>query len=453
MKKLIILLVVIAAGVGGVFYFRRQAAADSVSYLYVAVTRGDVESTVSATGNLSAVDSVQVGTQVSGIIDVLNADFNDHVHKGELIARLDTTVLRLAYDRAVASEDQGKADLVQKGYALEQVKRLLATGAETESDYETALANDVMSKATLASDSVALREARQNLDYAYIYSPINGIVIKRAVDVGQTVASSFSAPELFLIAGDLSQMQIVASVDESDIGQIHDGQTVAFTVEAYPDRTFSGVVRQVRMQSTTVDNVVDYPVVVDVENKDGALRPGMTATVNFEVAKSANVLKVPDAALRFQPTAAMVAQIRAQRAASGADTSRGGAKGDSASRSGRGGFGRRGGAAGGRGGFGAAGGGRGGRGGATANGGRPVGDVATLWYMKDGKLAATRVHTGLSDGQETEISGPNVVEGMQIIAAVTSGASSAATKAPTNPFQSNNQNGRGRGGPGGGRGF
>ncbi|HEY5219638.1 MAG TPA: efflux RND transporter periplasmic adaptor subunit, partial [Gemmatimonadaceae bacterium] len=217
MKKLIILLVVIAAGVGGVFYFRRQAAADSVSYLYVAVTRGDVESTVSATGNLSAVDSVQVGTQVSGIIDVLNADFNDHVHKGELIARLDTTVLRLAYDRAVASEDQGKADLVQKGYALEQVKRLLATGAETESDYETALANDVMSKATLASDSVALREARQNLDYAYIYSPINGIVIKRAVDVGQTVASSFSAPELFLIAGDLSQMQIVASVDESDI--------------------------------------------------------------------------------------------------------------------------------------------------------------------------------------------------------------------------------------------
>ena len=158
MKKIIVSLIVIAVVIGGVFYFRSRAAAASVSYLYVPVTRGDIESTVSATGNMYATDSVQVGTQVSGIIDQLNATFNSRVHKGELIARLDTTVLRLAVDRAIAAEDQGSADLKQKGYALDQIKRLLATGAETESDYETALANFAMSKATLASDSVALRQ-------------------------------------------------------------------------------------------------------------------------------------------------------------------------------------------------------------------------------------------------------------------------------------------------------
>ncbi|MGA9837434.1 MAG: efflux RND transporter periplasmic adaptor subunit, partial [Gemmatimonadaceae bacterium] len=331
MKKIIVSLIVIAVVIGGVFYFRSRAAAASVSYLYVPVTRGDIESTVSATGNMYATDSVQVGTQVSGIIDQLNATFNSRVHKGELIARLDTTVLRLAVDRAIAAEDQGSADLKQKGYALDQIKRLLATGAETESDYETALANFAMSKATLASDSVALRQARQNLNYAYIYSPIDGIVIKRTVDLGQTVAASFSAPELFLIAADLKDLQILAMVDEADIGQIHVGQPVDFTVEAYPDRTYHGTVGEVRLQSTVVDNVVDYPVLVRVANTDGTLFPGMTATINFQVSKATNVLKVANGALRFQPTAAMIAQFRAENAtAGGADSLRaGGRRGDS----------------------------------------------------------------------------------------------------------------------------
>ncbi|HEU4990061.1 MAG TPA: efflux RND transporter periplasmic adaptor subunit [Gemmatimonadaceae bacterium] len=425
MKRILIAVIVIAAVGAGTFYFKRQASADPTTYLYVPVTRGDIESTVSATGNLSAVDSVQVGTQVSGRIDALFADFNAHVHKGELLARIDTTLLRLSLDRAVANEAQGRADLKQKQFALDQTKRLLATNAATQTDYETAMAGYAMSQANLKSDSVALAEARQNMAYAYVYSPIDGIVIKRSVDVGQTVAASFSAPELYLIAGDLTHMQIVASVDESDIGEIHDGQDVDFTVEAYPNRVYHGKVRQVRLQSTTVDNVVNYPVVVSVDNPDGTLLPGMTATVNFRVADAKNVLKVPTGALRFQPTAAMIAELRAEfagRGDSGRARNGNGAGGSAAARGTRGGFG---------GGFG---GGRGGRGGQ-----RPP-DVGMLWYQKDGKLAVARVHTGLSDGQYTEVSGPDLKEGMQIIAAVTGG--SMASGSPQNPF-SGPQRGRG----------
>jgi len=433
MKRAIIVLVVIAAVVGGTVYFRRQASANPMTYLFVPVTRGNIESTVSATGNLSAVDSVQVGTQVSGRIDALYADFNDHVHAGELLARLDTTVLRLSVDRAEASATQGEADLRQKQFALQQTERLIASKSATQTDYETAAAAFAMSQATLKSDSVALKEAKQNLAYAFVYSPIDGIVIKRSVDVGQTVAASFSAPELFLIAGDLKHMQIVASVDESDIGQIHDGQDVQFTVEAYPDRTFHGTVKQVRLQSTTQDNVVNYPVVVAVNNPDGVLLPGMTATANFQIAQAQAVLRVPTGALRFQPTQEMVAELR-QEFPSRGDTA-GGMAGAGRSASARGG--RSGGDTGGRGGFG---GGRGGRGG--ARGGQRPTDMAMLWYVNAaGKLAVARVHTGLTDGQFTEVSGPDLKDGMQIIAAVTGGSLSSG--APANPFSGAQGGGRG----------
>ncbi|HUX32573.1 MAG TPA: efflux RND transporter periplasmic adaptor subunit [Gemmatimonadaceae bacterium] len=437
MKRAIIVLVVVAAVVGGTVYFRRQASANPTTYLFVPVTRGNIESTVSATGNLSAVDSVQVGTQVSGRIDALYADFNDHVHAGELLARLDTTVLRLSVDRAEASATQGEADLRQKRFALQQTERLIASKSATQTDYETAAAAYAMSQATLKSDSVALKEAKQNLAYAFVYSPIDGIVIKRSVDVGQTVASSFSAPELFLIAGDLKHMQIVASVDESDIGQIHDGQDVQFTVEAYPDRTFHGTVKQVRLQSTTQDNVVNYPVVVAVNNPDGVLLPGMTATANFQIAQAPGVLRVPTGALRFQPTQEMVAEWRQEFPSRG--DSAGGMAGAGAGRSASARGGRSGGDSGGRGGFG--GGARGGRGG--ARGGQRPPDMAMLWYVNAaGKLSVARVHTGLTDGQYTEVSGPDVKEGMQIIAAVTGG--SVSSGGPQNPFSG--AQGRGRGG-------
>lgn len=444
MKRIVIALVVVVVAVGATFYFRRQAAADPTTYLFVPVTRGDIQSTVAATGNLSAVDSVQVGTQVSGRIDALYADFNDHVHKGELIARIDTTLLRLSLDRAKASEAQGEADLKQKEFALEQTKRLLATSAATQTDYESAQAAYAMSKANLKSDSVALSEAQQNMAYASIYSPINGIVIKRSVDVGQTVAASFSAPELFLIAGDLKDMQILASVDESDIGQIHDGQDVTFTVEAYPNRVFHGTVKQVRLQSTTSDNVVMYPVVVGVKNPDGVLLPGMTATANFQVAQANNVLRVPTGALRFQPTQEMLAQFRTEHgdtngARNGRDsTRRGGRAGDTGMAARFGGSG----------GFRGAQGGRGGRGGRGGMGGQRSSNMGTLWYLNSaGQLEMARVRTGLTDGQYTEVTSPALKDGMQVIAAVTGG--SVASSSPQNPFQ-NQQNGRrGRGFRGG----
>ena len=431
MKRIIIALVVVGAVGAGVFYFKRQAAADPTTYLYVPVTRGDVESTVSATGNLSAVDSVQVGTQVSGRIEALYADFNDHVHKGEVIARLDTTVLRLSVDRAEAAAAQGVADLRQKSFALEQTKRLLETKAATQTDYESAVAAYAVAQANIKSDSVQLKEAVQNLNYATIYAPIDGIVIKRSVDEGQTVAASFSAPELFLIAGDLKHLQIVASVDESDIGEIHNGQDVTFTVEAYPDRVYHGTVKQVRLQSTTSDNVVNYPVVVAVDNPDGTLLPGMTATANFQIAQAKNVLKVPTGALRFQPTQEMLAQMRAEFAGREDSAGRGARAGETARAGGPGGAARRGGNGAGRGG----------------PGGQRPSDVGMLWYTgKDGKLAVARVHTGLTDGQYTEVSGPDLQDGMKIIAAVTGGTTASAS--PQNPFSG--QQGRGGRGPRGG---
>ncbi|MGH7656509.1 MAG: efflux RND transporter periplasmic adaptor subunit [Gemmatimonadaceae bacterium] len=419
-RAIIVFVVVVAAVAAGTIYFRREASAATTTYLFVPVTRGTLQSTVSATGTLAAVDSVQVGTQVSGIIDALFADYNDRVHKGELIARLDTTVLKLDVEKASASEEQGRADLRQKQFALQQIKKLLATTAETQTDYETALANASIAAASLKTDSVALAQAKQSLAYAYIYSPIDGIVINRLVQVGQTVAASFSAPELFLIAGDLQDMQIVASVDESDIGQIKKGQDVTFTVEAYPDRIFHGITHQVRLGSSVQDNVVDYPVAVRVKNPDGALLPGMTATLNFQVATDSNVLRVPEAALRFEPTQAMLAEFRAEHPEPLDSTRAGnGGRGDT---SGRARNGR-----------------NGGRGGGNAI---RQNDFGVLWYRdNDSKLEEARVRTGLSDGQYIAVSGPDLHEGMRIIAAVTGGPSASSTV--QNPFGGGQQQGRG----------
>lgn len=228
------------------------------------------------------------------------------------------------------------------------------------------------------------------------------------MDVGQTVAASFSAPQLFLIANDLSQMQILASVDESDIGLIREGQEARFTVQAYDDRTFTGKVRQVRLQSQMQENVVNYTVVVDVGNRDGLLLPGMTATVDFIIEQASDVLKVPNAALRFRPTEAMMAAFRermAQRRANAPDSVRS----RFAGRRPGGGF--------------------------SGAGGRRPSNVAMLWYLDDeGNVTAARVRTGITDGQMTEVRGRNLEPGMQVIAGVTRTGPSAGT---TNPFQNN----------------
>ncbi len=312
-KKLWIpVLAVILLAAGGWFLLGRGGGSDE-AYRFTPVERGDVESVISSTGTLEAVETVEVGTQVSGIISHIYADFNDHVTKGQVIARLDTTLLAIAVRDAEASVERARAQLDQAQRDYVRTTALRADSLVSVNDVNTATLNLDVAKAAMNTADIGVERARRNLAYATIYAPISGTVIARDVDVGQTVAASLSAPRLFLIANDLSKMQILASVDESDIGRIRDGQTARFTVQAYPDRTFTGLVRQVRLQSATVENVVTYTVVVDVDNPDRILLPGMTATVDFVTAREDSVFTVANAALRFRPTEKMAAELAARR--------------------------------------------------------------------------------------------------------------------------------------------
>ena len=463
MKRRILLsiaFVVVAGGVTAGFLLRGHSGY-TASYRFVAVDRGDIAATVNSTGTLSADTTVTVGAQVSGQITELHVDFNSHVKKGELIARLDPRPAELEVNTAEAQVQQDIADSTLKAFTLTQATPLHTNGMMTDNDYVAAQAAFEQSKANLKAARVQLARAQQDLAYTYIYAPMDGVVQERDVQVGQTVASSFAAPQLFIIASDLKRMQILVQVDEADVGQIKTGQDVAFTVEAYPNRTYHGSVAQVRLQYATVQNVVDYTVVVAVNNQDMTLLPGMTATVNFQTAKAANVLRIQNAALRFRPSEMMLAAAdlpQRRSGAAGADSS--GARrqftaADSArfrqmmaqrraQGGGSGGFG--GGAGGGAGGFGGGAGGSGGSGGAGGAGAfgmaaAGANNVAVLWTVDaNGKPSPVRVHTGLTDGQMTEISGPNLKEGMKIIAAVTNEKSGAAN----NPFQAQQQ----QGGPG-----
>ncbi|HNX97602.1 MAG TPA: efflux RND transporter periplasmic adaptor subunit, partial [Candidatus Aminicenantes bacterium] len=246
------------------------------AYQFVKVERGDVEALVSSTGTLNAVTTVQVGTQVSGRIAKIFTDFNQRVKQGQVIAQLDTSTLLMAVDSAQSNYAKAMAQLQQAVTDLHRTELLFQEKIRTKNDLEQAQINHTTAKANLQAAKSELERSRINLSYATIYAPIDGVVISRDIDVGQTVAASFTAPTLFQIANDLSKMQILASVDESDIGQIKEGQGARFTVQAYPERNFPGRVSQIRMQPTTTQNVVNYTVVVEVDNP-GMLLPGMTA--------------------------------------------------------------------------------------------------------------------------------------------------------------------------------
>jgi HlyD family secretion protein len=440
-RLLISIGLVAAAGAVTAGFLLRSHATYSATYRTVLVDRGDIESTVSSTGTLGAVTTVQVGAQVSGQIAELHADFNSHVHKGQLVARLDPALALLAVRQAQASVQQAVSDSTAKAFTLTQGKQLHDAAMMTDNDFVAAQAGFAQSRANLLVARVNLEKAQQDLRYTYVYAPIDGIVVQRNVDVGQTVASSFSAPQLFLIASDLKKMQILVQVDEADIGQIANGQQVRFTVQSYPNRTFVGTVQQVRLQSAVVQNVVDYSVVVMVDNLDGKLLPGMTATVNFQTAKASNVFRVPNAALRFRATTAMLAAAQATSApvaGAGRDSTQGapGTGRDSAQGArgaGRDSTQRRQGT---------------GQGGQSTTVARPSGGagrsgVSVLWYLDaKGQPASMRVRTGLSDGQLTEITGRDLKEGMKVIAAVTN---EKAGTAASSPFQQQQQQG---GGPG-----
>lgn len=265
------------------------------------VGRGTVTMTVTATGTLSAVTTVQVGSQVSGVIARLYADFNSRVEKGQLLAELDPTPFE-------AQVEQRRADLTRSQVQTEDAKikydrqrRLVESGLTAQADVDAAEAQYKSARAQVAQSQAALSQALTNLRYTKIISPIEGVVVDRQYDVGQTVAASFQAPTLFQIAQDLTKMQVQADVDQSDIGRVKVGQVARFNVDAYPDEEFRGRISQIRYNALVNQNVVTYPVILEVANPEGRLRPKMTANVTIDVASVPNVLRIPNAALRFKP--------------------------------------------------------------------------------------------------------------------------------------------------------
>jgi HlyD family secretion protein len=372
--------VIILAGTG--WFYKRADGKEAPAYRTATIQRGSVKSTVSATGTVSAVQTIQVGTQVSGQIAAIYVDYNDHVKKGQLLARIDPPLQNQAVDEAQAQLERAQATVEQAESDYKRSKQLFDARVVTASEFSSVQSNFSVQKANLKSALIALERARQNLAYTRIYAPIDGVIVERNVDVGQTVAANFSAPQLFLIARDLSDMQILASVDESDISAIRTGQPVEFTVQAYPNQTFAGTVQKVRLQFKMQDNVVNYTAVVGVKNTTGNLLPGMTATVQFLTGVAQNVLLVPNAALRIRPTPAMLAQVRTddQRAS-----------------------------------------------------------MAILWTLDDkGALEPVRAHTGLSDGRNTAVEGAKLAEGTRVVIGVLDAGGTTSSDEPRsrNPFQS-----------------
>lgn len=306
MKKTIIISAIIIVLAVAAYFIFFTGNANAYTFRYDKVSKGDLTVYVTATGTLNAVTTVDVGTQVSGIVSKLYADFNSVVKAGDIIAQIDPTFLDQAVNDAQASLDRATAQANESQRTFERTKALYDKKLESQANYDVAVANSEVDKASLKSAQAQLDKAKINLQYATIYAPINGVVINRQVNVGQTVAASFSSPTLFTIANDLSKMQVEATVDESDIGSVSVGQQATFTVDAYPNDNFTGIVSQIRLAPQVVSNVVNYTVIISVENDNLKLMPGMTANVKILVGEKKSVMEVSNLALRFQPPADLI---------------------------------------------------------------------------------------------------------------------------------------------------
>ncbi len=412
----IVALALVAGGVAFLMVNKPWAKGSTpITYNTVTVGKGSIAAQVTANGTLSARGTVQVGAQVSGRVVELHADFNDKVTKGQVIAKLDAQVLKSQIDQASASLALAAANInkaqVTVADADRQLKRQrtlqeqqLVAGATVESAevaYDTARAALLAAKASYAQASANLSQAKLNLSYATIYSPVDGVVLSRAVDVGQTVAASLSAPVLFTIAEDLARMQIDTAVAEADVGRLVEGMKAQFTVDAFPGKTFEGVVRQVRNAPTTTSGVVTYDAVIDVENPEKSLRPGMTANVTFVLQQVADTIKIPNAALRFKPTRE---QMQAMRGESGSGSGRRG----SGAWAGRGSGGSGGAGSGRRPDGSDASGGPGGR-------GRDYGDKKPVYKLVDGQPKLVLVKPGLTDGSVTQMVEGELEPGDQLV--------------------------------------
>ena len=299
-KWAVIALVVVVVVVAGVSYFNSDHSS-TPQYQTVLVTRGDLIQSVTATGQLNPVTNVQVGCQVSGTIQTLFVDYNSVVKAGQIIAQIDPRLYQAQVGQAEADLANANANLELQQVEASRASDLFTNKLISGSDHDTAIANLHEAEAMVKIKQASLDNAKANLGYTKIYSPVDGVVISRSVDVGQTVASSFNTPTLFQIANDLTKMQIDANVSEADIGTVEENQKVNFTVDAFPSRTFTGRVVQIRNSPITVQNVITYDTVIAVSNPDLKLRPGMTANATIITAQRSGVLKIPNAALRFRP--------------------------------------------------------------------------------------------------------------------------------------------------------
>jgi HlyD family secretion protein len=390
---LILILSIIVLGAGGFFYFSNGSSAD-VMYRMEKVTRGDLQVVVTATGTLSAVRTVQVGTQVSGTIAKLYVDFNSTVKEGQIVALIDPTFLEASVKDAQANLQRAKAQANESKRAFNRAKTLLEKGLASQADYDAAITTYESNSAAQKQAQAQLDRAEINLRYATIRAPIDGVVISRAVDVGQTVAASLSAPTIFTIANDLTKMQVQANVDEADIGKVRVGQEVKFSVDAYAEQPFQGVVSQIRLASVTVQNVVNYTVIIDVPNPELKLMPGMTATVTILVTKKENVLRVPTIALRFQPPAEQI-EVRKDSSSQLDDSARTERRKQFMQRMQEGG------------------------GGQSSRQGGGERAMARLWVQgKNKKLTSIPIRPGIVDGTFTEILRGQVEEGQEIVVGV-----------------------------------
>lgn len=303
MKKKIIYsilaVVVIAAGIISFWSFRK--AGQTVELETASVIRGEISDVITATGALEAVETVEVGTQVSGVIQKIYVDYNSQVKKGQVLARLDETPLVAQLEQSKASVDQAEAEVQYQKATYDRYQVLIEKKLIAQSDYDLVVYNYNKAVASLNNARSVYDKNKINLSYATICSPIDGIILDRAVDEGQTVAASFNTPTLFTIANDLTQMQVEANVDEADIGNVRIGQRVEFTVDAYPTLKFDGEVIQIRLQPVESSNVITYTVVINAPNPDKKLMPGMTANASFYVKEMNNIVLMPAKALNFNP--------------------------------------------------------------------------------------------------------------------------------------------------------
>ncbi|MGC1392002.1 MAG: efflux RND transporter periplasmic adaptor subunit [Bacteroidales bacterium] len=400
------------------------------------VKKGTIINTITATGTLEADTTVLIGTQVSGVINKIFVDFNSVVKKHQLLAVLDTTPLQTQVRQSQASLDQSKGEMEYQGATFERYQALLDKKLIAQADYDQVKYNYSTARANLKTAQAGYDKAVVNLNYAYITSPILGVVLNRAVDQGQTVASSFSTPNLFTVANDLTQMHVEANVDEADIGQVKQGQPVDFTVDAFPTEIFKGDVRQIRLQPIVTSNVVTYTVIVNAPNPEKKLMPGMTANITVLVQKVDSVLTVPGKALRFTPDAPFLAEYMKNN--------------PMGQRQGTGGAGRPAGTGGTPGTAGTGGttgtGSTGATPGTAANQPNPGGFQAggqagkkpvVVWVKEGDKVRRVRVATGAIDGSNAEIKF-GLKEGDEVILSMTLGGKSSTTTAAapttTSPF-------------------